>query len=628
MSFFKATIRYLAVFGLLLLLPGILSAQTTFLVEAVPASTPPGDTLYVTGDFNDWNPGDPAYRMHPRPDGTYALTLGALQPPFSYKFTRGDWPRGEADILGKPIGNRQQMQGETPLTIASRIMGWEDRPGIRALDTLRLVIRSIPANTPEDASLFVTGNFNSWQPGDPDYKLLLQPDSTWAVQVPLYTDSLEYKFSRGSWTTIEGRKSGRARFNRKFVYREARPVLRTRIESWEDLAGTAINAYTVFWLMAAIQGLLLMIAILSIERPVLAANRWLALLLLLFSAVLLARVVVYDREVFQWQPKLLILPDLLIFLYAPIFVCYIRQLLQAEDEAWQPRDWLPFLPFALHLLAYLPLWWMDHETFLYKAVDQSLQPYFEGIGAVGLIYNLGYWLFARRLINAYQHASDHQFSSGSNLTLLKTIMALKAVCLAFWAVTYFVGGVGRLTGNEWTLITDRTTDALWIGFSLTIFLLGYFALREPDIFRLPNQEPLPDLESDLAPITHLPSEDDKTPELDPALKTRLETLMESKQPFLNPKLTLPELAQQADTHTHELSRIINQGFGMNFNDFVNSYRVSAFKESVVDPRYQNHTLLAIAFMVGFNSKTAFNRSFKKLTGQTPGEYLKSQGAKS
>ncbi|MCB0644047.1 MAG: AraC family transcriptional regulator, partial [Phaeodactylibacter sp.] len=64
-----------------------------------------------------------------------------------------------------------------------------------------------------------------------------------------------------------------------------------------------------------------------------------------------------------------------------------------------------------------------------------------------------------------------------------------------------------------------------------------------------------------------------------------------------------------------------EGLGMNFNDFVNSYRVAAFKERVQQDAYRHHTLLAIALMVGFNSKTAFNRSFKKLTGQTPRQFL-------
>ncbi|MDP5172434.1 MAG: helix-turn-helix domain-containing protein [Bacteroidia bacterium] len=602
-------------------LPGI--SQTTFVVERVPESTPGEDTIFVAGSFNNWNPGDDAYRLLRRSDGSWAITLGGVEPPFEYKFTRGSWEHGEADKLGKPIENRSQLSGQAPITIASRIEGWEDLPGLLPRQVVRIKVLHIPANTPQDASLFVTGNFNSWQPGDPHYQLHEQQDGSWLVEVPVYSDTLEYKFSRGSWATVEGRESGRARFNRIITFTDdSHATVEVQIDSWEDLSGTAINAYTVFWLMAAIQGFLIMIAINTLEWPVPPANRLLSLLLLLFSAALLTRVVVYDRDIFQWQPKLLLAPDLLYFLYAPIFVLYIQRLLRSMPLVWDWKRWLTFVPFVIHLLVYAPLLVMNNGTFIYRAVDQSLHTFFEVIGGLGLLYNLIYWIYARRLINTYQYESDNKFSSGSNLTFLNTIMLLKAFCLMLWAGTYVIGFYGWATGEELTLITDRTTDVLWIGFSLTVFLLGYFAMREPDIFRLPaSGVPEPSGEDRSQPLVIEPELEES---IDPALRQRVEEVMRSDQPYLNPGLTLAELADLIGTNTHDLSRIINQGFKMNFNDFINSYRVEEFKEKVLQPGFRNHTLLAVALMVGFNSKTAFNRSFKKLTGQTPGEYFRTE----
>lgn len=607
------------------LLSSVLPGQTTFLLNDVPDSTPINDSIFVTGSFNDWNPHDEAYRLHPRPNGEYSLTAATLAPPFEYKFTRGNWETGEADKLGKPLSNRVLKSGNSPLTIACEIAGWEDMPGQNPKSTLQILINSIPRNTPEDASLYITGSFNSWQPGDPEFALKQRENGSFYVDIPIYSDSIEYKFCRGSWTSVEGRKSGRARFNRLYLHDgQSSPKISVSIDSWEDLAGTAINVYTVFWLMAAIQGLLLIIAIMTIERPVRPANKLLSFLLLLFSIALVARVVVYDREVFQWFPKLLLVPDFLYFLYAPIFLMYIQRLLRSSAFVWSWKDWLIFLPFLLHLSVYLPLWMMDNETFIYKAVDRSLAGYFEVVGGVALVYNLLYWVYARRFINTYQYESDHEFSSGSNLTFLNTVMILKAICLLIWAGTYFCGMIGYAVDTEVTFLTDRLTDALWIGFSLTIFLLGYFALREPDIFRLPAQSQATE------PIVAIPSPEIKQLEsdLDIRLKTKLEKLMAEETPYINPKLTLSDLASMIGTNTHDLSRAINQGFGKNFNDFVNSYRVHDFKKKMTDKSFANHTFLAVAFMVGFNSKTAFNRSFKKLTGQTPGDFFKNQGTDS
>lgn len=615
-------------FCLIFILSNVQSwGQTTFVVENIPDQTPNLDTLYVAGSFNNWQAGDEAYRLHPRPDGTYALTLGSLKPPFEWKFTRGSWEKGEADPLGKPLGNRRQDAGEPPLTIASSIVGWEDLPTIMPKAHLRIRVNRIPENTPEDASLFITGDFNSWQPGDPDFRLQPQEDGSWQIAVPLYDDTLEYKFLRGSWSTVEGRKSGRARFNRRYVLEDEQQTQYTevQIESWEDLAGNAINAYTMFWLIAAIQGFLILIAINTIDTPIPTSNRLLSLLLLLFSLALLARVVVYDRDIFQWQPKLLLVPDLLYFLYAPLFFQYIQSLLRSTPQKWDWRLALTFAPFILHLIAYLPMLLMDRETFIYRAVDQTLRPYFETVGGIALAFNIGYWVYAYRFIRAYRHESENQFSSGSNITFLSTIMWLKAICLFLWASTYLIGGVGLFEERDLTAITDRTSDALWIGFSLTIFLLGYYTIREPEIFRLPVQTDLPE------PLDepNLPSDEPlEEQQFDPALRERLANLMEEEQPYLNPGLSLSELAQIAETNSHDLSRVINQGFGKNFNDFVNTYRVEAFKSKVLEPSYRNHTLLAVAFLVGFNSKTAFNRAFKKITGQTPGEYFRSQGSES
>ena len=107
-------------------------------------------------------------------------------------------------------------------------------------------------------------------------------------------------------------------------------------------------------------------------------------------------------------------------------------------------------------------------------------------------------------------------------------------------------------------------------------------------------------------------------------KRALTELMGAEKPYLNPKLTLSLLAETSGQNSHQLSRLINEGFGVNFNDFINSYRIEAFKRATREEQYQNHTILAIALMVGFNSKTAFNRSFKKLTGKTPREWMQSQ----
>ena len=110
-------------------------------------------------------------------------------------------------------------------------------------------------------------------------------------------------------------------------------------------------------------------------------------------------------------------------------------------------------------------------------------------------------------------------------------------------------------------------------------------------------------------------------EYDQQLKTRIEQLMEREKIFKNPRLTLFDLATALDTHPKKISQVINNGFQMNFNDFVNSYRITEVINKVEANEDHLRTLLGLAFDSGFNSKSTFNRAFKKQTSCTPKEYF-------
>ena len=105
---------------------------------------------------------------------------------------------------------------------------------------------------------------------------------------------------------------------------------------------------------------------------------------------------------------------------------------------------------------------------------------------------------------------------------------------------------------------------------------------------------------------------------------RIKTFIKSSQSFLNPELSLPELAKQLNININELSEIINQGIGKNFNDFINGYRVQHVKQEMLKPEKKHLSLLGIAYESGFNSKATFNRVFKKIEGCSPSQFLISQ----
>ncbi|WP_185289696.1 AraC family transcriptional regulator [Chryseobacterium lactis] len=158
-------------------------------------------------------------------------------------------------------------------------------------------------------------------------------------------------------------------------------------------------------------------------------------------------------------------------------------------------------------------------------------------------------------------------------------------------------------------------------FLLVIYLVGYYSLKQKEIYPLEEKQ-----REELISI----NEDTDSEEVKRKLisdeelikiKTALENLMDSQKPYLDSELNLIRLAEMLSISTHHLSYVINTGFGKNFFQYVNEFRVDHAKKLLKESN-SKLSILGIAYESGFNSKTSFNTTFKKLTGQTPSEFRK------
>lgn len=104
--------------------------------------------------------------------------------------------------------------------------------------------------------------------------------------------------------------------------------------------------------------------------------------------------------------------------------------------------------------------------------------------------------------------------------------------------------------------------------------------------------------------------------------TRLLKYFQKSKPYLDQTLSLRNLAEQIDIHPNQLSWLINNSFGKNFNEFINEYRIEEFKIIAKNPNNSQLTIEGLAYESGFNSKTVFNTYFKKETGLTPKQFLR------
>ncbi|MDP2692541.1 MAG: helix-turn-helix domain-containing protein [bacterium] len=159
-------------------------------------------------------------------------------------------------------------------------------------------------------------------------------------------------------------------------------------------------------------------------------------------------------------------------------------------------------------------------------------------------------------------------------------------------------------------------------FLLVIFGIAYYSLKQKEIFPLDEKQrdAIISIEEE-GQLTKMKrnilSDEDLI-----LLKSQLTNLMKEKKPYLDSELNLLKLSELLKVTPHQLSYLINTGFSENFFQFINKYRVEKAKEILVKGEMNNFSILGIAYESGFNSKTSFNTTFKKITGQTPSEFKK------
>jgi hypothetical protein len=204
----------------------------TIRVTSLPGNTPPAESIYISGNFNNWDPGDPNYILRLNSDSVYEVKLPKGIGDIEYKFTRGDWSTVEKDECGFEISNRVAYYGKD-LVRQDSVMSWNDLPK-PGCPSITVIIDSLPENTPLDAVLYIAANFNDWDPGSRYWMFTRGPDGKYFVEVPRVNyDEIEYKVTRGDWRTVECQADGEDIDNRIFFGRPGEEV-RIIIERWKD----------------------------------------------------------------------------------------------------------------------------------------------------------------------------------------------------------------------------------------------------------------------------------------------------------------------------------------------------------------------------------------------------------
>ncbi len=168
---------------------------------------------------------------------------------------------------------------------------------------------------------------------------------------------------------------------------------------------------------------------------------------------------------------------------------------------------------------------------------------------------------------------------------------------------------------------------IYLSITAAIFFLGFFGFKQKTIY-VNEADQAENLVTIAKQIEEKPVEHYKKSGLSEGkAKEYLYFLLQyidDEKPYLNAKLSLKDVSSHLNISINHLSQVINGQLGVSFFDFINKYRVDEFKSRLIVPENKQLTLLAIAYDCGFNSKSSFNNIFKKITGCTPSEYIKSK----
>jgi AraC-like DNA-binding protein len=212
---------------------------------------------------------------------------------------------------------------------------------------------------------------------------------------------------------------------------------------------------------------------------------------------------------------------------------------------------------------------------------------------------------------------------------------MQLVELTFFIGSFFYPNLGDYVGSWWKFFSFSIifyyiaitgyANSVQTKVPFRLHLLGYgnAILLNPPSLQSDTNRKIEDAEViEIQTTTEMLAND--TDQLFNEWKPKIRTYIVDQHAYQDPELSLTQVAKALKTNPTIISKVINQGFQLNFNDFINQYRIEAVKDKLKAGEQKTQTLLGIAYDCGFNSKATFNRAFKKVTGLSPKQWLEGQ----
>jgi AraC-like DNA-binding protein len=358
-------------------------------------------------------------------------------------------------------------------------------------------------------------------------------------------------------------------------------------------------------------GLFISSTLLFIKKQNTKANKILASILIIAVIMLLGRLFFMRYYKIGLLFRIGSTLDITIFIFGPLVFYFLKTLLFKSSQI-KKNELLYFIPALLYSVFAIWTFTIDNQTYFIKVSSGEFYNFYFFIEFLGIFTNCFFVFKSYNLIKKYDTSATKELSYNQNIiSFSKYFLA----AYSFSIISWIVGFISFYIVGYYSKIFNY--DIVWISIPIFIYLVGFYVLIKPEIFRINTQ-----LDEKKSSKSRLSKQKIET------LKIAINKLLKEDKIYHQSNLSLSDLAKKLTISNNDLSWLINNVYNTNFYEFINTYRIEEFIKRVKKGEYQKHTITAVSLDVGFNSKSTFYKAFKLITNTTPKNYIKNLTLKS
>jgi AraC-like DNA-binding protein len=342
-------------------------------------------------------------------------------------------------------------------------------------------------------------------------------------------------------------------------------------------------------------------------------NKILALILIIPGLNFINNISILTGSIFSF-PYTYFLVQGTALLFAPLVLYYILLLTGKKGYYQKVLYLISGLLFIFNIylgIDFSLLDKTDQNTYMNAVLNGPYPTAVEIYSLLFFLLQLAYFTFGAKEVFQYRKKAKHVVS---DLEMTKYYF-LKRFIVLLWTLTFV------------TIVLYATINTIYVEYiflplvisAIYVFIL-YFAFHYHAIFTAENFENqnTKGVNAEIQNISVFNKEKFFYPE---ELKDKIEFHLNEDKAYKDPEVSLQKMASKLDYPAYQISIAINKGFNTNFYDLINKKRIDASMKLLTDMQLKKLSIEGVAYEVGFNSRTAFYRAFKKYTGKKPSDFV-------